>query len=95
MERGQEEPYHITIEIVNRECKGLRTLEDLDIQRYTVDDIRGLPGGSTKHSIRVPSKQAAEMPRDTFVEIRGGDKFSGKASAFFDSDGCNVCRAIL
>ena len=103
MERGQEEPYHITIEIVNRECEGLRTLEDLDIQQYTVDDIRGLPGGSTRHlikvpskqAIKVPSKQATEMPRDTFVEIRGGDKFGGKTSAFFDSDGCSVCRAIL
>lgn len=92
---ARDEPYHITIEIVNKGCKGLRILRDLEIQQYTLDDVRGLLGGSTRHLIRMPSKEITEIHREIFTKIRGSDKFGGEASALFDSDGCDVCRAIL
>ncbi len=95
MEQSQRAPYHITFEIVNKGCKGLRTLRDLGIQQYTLDDIRGLSRGSTRHLIRMSSKQITKIPKGTFAEIRDGDKIGGEASALFDSNGCDVCRAIL
>ncbi len=95
MKREGDRPYHITIEIVNRGCKGLQALKDLRVQQYTLDDIRGLSEGSTRHLIRMPSNQITEISEDTFTEIRRSGKSGGEASVLFDSDGCDVCRAIL
>jgi predicted DNA binding protein len=95
MERPEDEPYHITIEMVNKHCKGLRMLKDSGIQRCTLVDIRGLPEGLTRHLIRIPSEQINEIPENTFTKIRRGSKFGGGLSAWFDSDGCDVCKAIL
>lgn len=95
MEQPQDEPYHITIEIVNKGCKGLRMLENSGILQYTLSDIRGLPTGLTRHLVKMPSKEITTIPENTFVEIRRGGKFGGGASAWFDSDGCDVCKTIL
>ncbi len=95
MEQSQDEPYHVTIEIVNRQCKGLKRLKDLGIRQYTVSDVRGLPEGLTRHLIKMPSKEINQIPRDAFTKIRSGGKFNGGATAWFDSDGCDVCEAIL
>lgn len=70
-------------------------LRDLGFQQYMLRDVRGLPGGLTRHLVRLPSAEIAEIPEDTFTEIRGGGKFDGRTSAWFDSDGCAVCKAIL
>jgi len=70
-------------------------LKDLKIQHYSLSDVRGTPGGPTRHLIRMPSKKITEIPADTFTKIRSEGKFDGGASAWFDSDGCDVCKAIL
>jgi predicted DNA binding protein len=95
MYEPSDEPYHITLEIENRRCKGLKMLKDLGVQQYTLNDIRSLPEGSTRHLLRMPSKMIAEIPKDTFTKIRGSNKLEGKTSAWFDSDGCDVCKTIL
>lgn len=95
MQRSEDEPYHITIEIVNKQCKGLRMLEDSGIQQVTLSDVRGTPGGLTRHLIRAPDREIGEMPADTLTKIRGHGKFEGGASVWFDSDGCDVCKTIL
>ncbi len=95
MGQSRDEPYHITVEIVNKHCKGLRMLKDLGVQQYTVSDVRGLPGGLTRHLVRMPSREIADIPEDAFAIIRGDGKFGGGAAAWFDSDGCAVCKAIL
>ncbi len=95
MERSQDEPYHITIEIVNTGCKGLRMFETSGIQQYTLSDIRGLPTGLTRHLVKIPSKEITAIPEDSFSEIRRDGKLGGGASAWFDSDGCDVCKTIL
>lgn len=70
-------------------------LEEQGIQQYTLSDVRGLPKGLTRHLIRMPSKEIAAIPKDTFTKIRGGSKFDEGVSAWFDSDGCDVCKAML
>ncbi len=70
-------------------------LKDLGIQQYSLSDVRGLPGGPTRHLVRMPSKEITEIPEKTFTRIRGSGRLDGGASAWFDSDGCDVCKTIL
>ncbi len=95
MSESGEEPYHVTIEITNKQCKGLRMLADVGIQKYVIADVRGLPGGSTRHLVRMPSKHIGEIPEGVFSEIRSSGTLDGKASAWFESDGCEVCKEVL
>ena len=95
MYEPSDEPYHITLEIENRRCKGLKMLKDLGVQQYMLNDIRSLPEGTTRHLLRIPSKKIAEIPKNTFTKIRGSREKEEKTSAWFDSDGCDVCRTIL
>jgi predicted DNA binding protein len=83
------EPYHITIEVVNQKCKGLRILESLGIDQYTLKDVRGLPEGPTRHLIKIPKEQIKRVPKDKFTKI------NSNGEAWFDSDGCDVCNTIL
>jgi len=43
----------------------------------------------------VPSHEASRIPKDAFTKIRSNGKFDGRASAWFESDGCDACKAIL
>lgn len=95
MQRQEDDPYHITFEIVNRQCKGLGMLKDSGIQHYSLSDVRSIPGGLTRHLIRVPSKRITDVPTDKITRIRSGGKPEQEAAAWFDSDGCDVCKAIL
>lgn len=85
--------YHVTIEVVNKQCKGLRTLKDLGIRQYTLSDIRGMPGGSTRHLVRVSQREMRTLPEDVIAKIR--DSGLEDEAVWFDSDGCDVCNAIL
>ncbi len=89
----KDEPYHITIEIVNRNCKGLKMLRVLGVKKYALTDIRGLPGGLTRHLIKIPLDQINEINEGKFSKIRSSRKFGREAS--FDSDGCDVCNTIF
>ncbi len=95
MKGSEDEPYYVTIEIVNKQCKGLQMLKDLGIQHYSLSDIRGLPRGLTRHLVKIPSERVDEISKDAFSKIRSGGKFGEGASAWFDSDGCAVCKTIL
>ena len=95
MQRREDEPIHVTFEILNKVCKGLRMLRDSGIQQFTLSDVRGIPGGLTRHLVRAPSHEISEVPAETFTKIRSSGKFVGRASVWFDSDGCDVCKAIL
>jgi len=95
MKRPQDEPYHIAIEVVNKRCKVLITLEDLGIRRFKVIDVRGLTGGLTRHLVKMPSKQIEKIPQGIFVKARVDSRFEEETSAWFDSDGCDLCNTIL
>jgi len=85
----KDEPYHVTLEVVNRKCKGLRMLEGLGVKQCTLTDIRSSPKGLTRHLIKIPPDQINKVPQEPFSRILSGGE------AWFDSDGCEVCNTIL
>lgn len=89
MEQPEDNPYHVTIEVVNERCKGLKIIEELNITQYKLADIRGLPEGPTRHLVKVPKEQFEKIPKKTFKKVLGGEE------AWLESDGCDVCNAIL
>jgi len=63
MERLSDEPYRVTFEIVNKQCKGINLLRDLGVDQFTLNDVRALTGGSTRHLVRMLSKQIHQLPK--------------------------------
>lgn len=83
------ELYHVSIEIINKKCKGLSMLESLGVGKYQLSDVRSLSDGSTRHLIKIPKEQVNMIPKDKFARI------SSSGETWFDSDGCDVCNSIL
>lgn len=86
-----DEHYRVTLEVVNKQCKGLRTLKDKGIDECILRDARRLSGGVTRHLIRVPSNQSKKLPPDVSIQTRSNNF----VTAWIESDGCDVCTAIL
>jgi len=84
-----DEPYHVTLEVVNEGCKGLKLLTDLGIEEYSLADIRSLSEGLTRHLIKVPPGKLDKIRQDKFTKVLHGGE------ALFDSEGCAVCGTIL
>ena len=80
------QPYHISIEIVNNKCKGLSMLESLGVGEYRLSDVRSLAEGSTRHLIKIPKEKVGTIPKNKFVRI------SSSGETWFDSDGCEICK---
>jgi predicted DNA binding protein len=87
-----DEPYQITIEIVNEDCEGLRIIKDMGIQQCTLIDIRKTDGDNTRHLVKFPSSEIDNISEDVFSSIRKGKV---EHTAWFDTDGCDVCRTML
>jgi len=90
----KDEPYLITIEVVNTRCKVSRTLIGLGIKQFKIIDIRAFPAGLTSHLVKIPTKQLDKIPRGS-VKIQSSDESKKETSGWFDSEGCDVCNTIL
>jgi len=66
------EPYHITIEIDNRQCKTLKLFAQLGIQRFELTDIRGYIPGLTKHLVKLSREQSKK-----YLKVHLGHKKMG------------------
>jgi predicted DNA binding protein len=91
MERVENEPYYITFEIENRDCKGLKVLKDAGVTEFTLVDVREVADGTTRHLIRLPATQTHKLPSRLSIS----DQVSGRPLLSFDSDGCTICGTIL
>lgn len=87
MEKTENVPYQVIIEIVNKQCKGLKVLKESGIQNYRLFDIREGPRNRTRHLIKIDSGEITKIPYNTFT--KAGESFS------FDSEGCGVCNTIM
>ena len=87
-------PYHVVIEVENRQCRILRKFDSLGIQQLKVTDIRSSSSGSVKHLIELDREQVKKIPKDFKVFLPKG-KAESKPSIWFDSEGCEVCNTIL
>ncbi|MGD8566390.1 MAG: helix-turn-helix domain-containing protein [Candidatus Bathyarchaeota archaeon] len=94
MSKPLDEPYHVVMEIENKQCKGLRMLENAGVQQYTLVDVRGVPHEPTRHLIRMPSNEFSNLPEELFAEPHI-DTSGNITSAWFNSDGCDICSTIL
>jgi len=87
-------PYHVIIEVENRECRIIKKCAKLGLKNLRVTDIRAPKTGSIKHLIELSSEQVKKIPEDEkIVASRGKNK--GKQSLWFESKGCEVCKTIL
>lgn len=94
MEQRTKEPYDITIEIENNQCKILRMLRNLGIDHFKVIDIRGVAGGITSHLVQMPVHQINKIPGGSF-RLEKRTKTREEISGWIDSTGCEVCSTIL
>jgi len=94
LEDPQNGPYIVSLEIVNKQCKLLRTFKDLDVQDFKLIDVRSLSEGLTRHLVKIPSEQINNIPEGLFQK-KQIDKRTLEHLAWFESDGCDVCNLIL
>jgi len=94
MEAPSDAPYIVSLEIVNKQCKLLRTFKDLDVQDFKLIDVRSLSEGLTRHLVKIPSEQINNIPEGLFQK-KQTDKRTLEHLAWFESDGCDVCNLIL
>lgn len=92
MKPTKGEPYHITIEIVNKQCQVMKTLKESGIKQFEIIDLRGVTSDTTRHLVKIPSKQVDKIPQN--LEVRQDEGKRG-TSVWIDSSGCDVCTTIL
>lgn len=91
MERVEDEPYYITFEVENKDCKGLKALRDAGVTEFTLVDVREVADGTTRHLLRLPAHQTHKLPSGLPITAQ----VSGQPALSFDSDGCAICSTIL
>ena len=87
-------PYHVVIEVENRQCRILKKVASFGIKHLKVTDIRSSNSGSVKHLIELDPGEVKKISKDFKVVLSRG-KAESKPSIWFDSEGCEVCNCIL
>ena len=87
-------PYHVVIEVENKQCRMLKKFASLGLEHLQVADIRSSSSGSVKHLIELDRDQLKKIPKD-FKTVAPRGKAAGKPSLWFESEGCEVCNTIL
>jgi predicted DNA binding protein len=87
-------PYHVVIEVENKQCRILKKFASLGLEHLQVADIRSSSSGSVKHLIELDRDQVKKIPKD-FKVVAPRGKAEGKPSMWFESEGCEVCNTIL
>lgn len=90
-----EEPYHVDIELINKECKCSKMLKDSGISKFNVVDVRGIERGLTRHLINISSERTRDIPENPAIKIEKENKFSGDSLICYESNGCSVCNTII
>lgn len=86
------DPYHVIIEVENRDCKILNILKSVGAEKFRFLDIRSYTGGITRHLVKLPREYIVKLPEYSLVKT--GDKIK-EAWVWIESEGCNVCNTIL
>jgi predicted DNA binding protein len=87
-------PYHVVIEIENKQCKMLQNFSAIGLQNLKVADIRSSKTGEVKHFIELGSDQARKIPANLKPIVARG-RGEGKPTMWFESEVCEVCNTIL
>lgn len=87
-------PYHVVIEVENKQCRMLKKFAAHGLKHLKVVDIRSSTTGVVKHLIEIDREQIAKVPKDFKMAPQRG-KAKGKPALWFESEGCEVCNTIL
>lgn len=85
------EPYHVVIEVENKQCKMVKKLAALGFESLKVVDVRSSSSGSVRHLMDIGEEQAHRVPR----ELAAKGHVEGKSAVWLESEGCEVCNTIL
>ncbi|MFA5573240.1 MAG: helix-turn-helix domain-containing protein, partial [Candidatus Bathyarchaeia archaeon] len=85
------EPYHVVIEVENKECKMVEKLAGLGFKHLKVIDVRSSTTGSVRHLMDLGEEQAKKVPK----ELSAPGHVKGKSAVWLESRGCKVCNTIL
>ncbi|HSV50268.1 MAG TPA: helix-turn-helix domain-containing protein, partial [Candidatus Acidoferrales bacterium] len=85
------EPYHIVIEVENKECKMVEKLAGLGFKHLKVVDVRSSRTGAVRHLMDLGEEQAKKVPK----ELAAPGHVEGKSAVWLESKGCGVCNTIL
>jgi predicted DNA binding protein len=91
MSSAWREPYHVVLEIENKQCKMVKKLSTLGFNHLKVVDVRSSRTGSVKHLMDLGEEQAKKVPK----ELVSAKRVEGKTAVWMESEGCEVCNTIL
>ena len=94
MTEAWRKPYHVVIEVENKQCKVLKKFVSLGLVNLKVDDIRSSKDGSVKHLVEIGYDQIKKIPKG-LIAVEHARKAEKKPSLWFESQGCEVCNTIL
>lgn len=88
-------PYHVVLEVENRQCTIVRRLSPLGLRHIKVADIRSSSPTSVKHLVELDPNEVRKIanppPELQIMREKGGRK----SSVWLDSQGCGVCNTII
>jgi predicted DNA binding protein len=87
-------PYHVVMEIENKQCRMLKKFSATGLRNLKVVDLRSSKIGEVKHLIEIGSDQVKKIP-ENLKPIVDGEKGKEKPTMWFESEGCEVCNTIL
>jgi len=87
-------PYHVVIEIENKQCRMLKKFASIGLHNLKVVDIRSSKTGAVKHLVELGSDQVKKIP-DSLKPAVSRVRDEGKPTMWFESEGCEVCNTIL
>jgi predicted DNA binding protein len=85
-----DEPYHISIEVINNKCKSLKIIKELGFTDCKLLDVRSIEDGFIRHLIGFSSKERKKVEKKISTDIHvQGNNF------WFNSSGCALCNTII
>jgi len=96
--KGQwSKPYHVVLEIENKQCQIIERLSPLGLTHLKVVDIRSSSPHSVKHLIELDPAEVKRVksPPAELKAIAEKTRSDGKSSVWLESEGCGVCNTIL
>jgi predicted DNA binding protein len=91
-------PYHVVLEVENRQCTIMKRLALLGLKHLKVADIRSSSPKSIKHLIELDPSEVRQIknPPAELKDITASQgKGDSKSSVWLESEGCGVCHTIL
>jgi len=85
------EPYHVVLEIENKQCKMVKKLTALGLNRLKVVDVRSSSKGSVKHLMDLGEEQNKKVAKF----LSSHKCVENKSAVWMESEGCEVCNTIL